>query len=165
MCPEPISRRVLDASLADYYGPDLSIFIDGVAIDDVSACNLSDADASGTTWAHTPPNAPVAIDPVLGRISFRDPQTEQPPRVIFHYGFSAEMGGGEYERAPTFDAALGPVETVASPGPIQPALDARASGGVVELSDSGRFEETPSHYTRCRECDWIFAQRTSIARR
>ena len=37
-----------------------------------------------------------------------------------------------------------PVATVASPGPIQPALDARAGGGVVELSDSGRFEETPS---------------------
>src|SRR5439155_15646025 len=45
---------------------------------------------------------------------------------------------------PTFDAALGPVETVASPGPIQPALDAHTAGGVVELSDSGRFEETPS---------------------
>jgi hypothetical protein len=141
--PAPISRHVLDASLAAYYGPELSIFIEGVAIDDVSACNLSDADAAGTTWAHTPPNAPVAIDPVLGRISFRNAQTE-PPHVLFHYGFSAAMGAGEYERTQTFDAALGPVETVASPGPIQPALDACASGGVVELSDSGRFEETPS---------------------
>jgi len=28
--PEPISRRVLDAYLANYYGPDLSIFIEGV---------------------------------------------------------------------------------------------------------------------------------------
>jgi len=141
--PEPISRRVLDASLAAYYGLELSIFIEGVAIDDVSACNLSDADPFGTTWAHTPPNMLVAIDPVLGRISFRDAQME-PPRVVFHYGFSAAMGGGEYERTPTFDAALGPVETVASPGPIQPALDGRVDGGVVELSDSGRFDETPS---------------------
>jgi hypothetical protein len=141
--PEVISRRVLDASLADYYGAELSMLIEGVDINDVSACNLSDADASGTTWAHTPPNAAVAIDPVLGRISFRDAQTE-PPRVMFHYGFSAAMSGGEYERTPTFDAALGPVATVGSPGPIQPALDARAVGGVVELSDSGRFEETPS---------------------
>jgi hypothetical protein len=141
--PEAISRRVLDASLADYYGAELSMLIEGVDINDVSACNLSDADASGTTWAHTPPNAAVAIDPVLGRISFRDAQTE-PPRVMFHYGFSAAMSGGEYERTPTFDAALGPVATVGSPGPIQPALDARAVGGVVELSDSGRFEETPS---------------------
>jgi hypothetical protein len=141
--PESISRRVLDASLAAYYGPELSIFIEGIAIDDVSACNLSDADPAGTTWAHTPPNALVRIDPVLGRISFRDAQTE-PPRVVFHYGFSAAMGGGEYERSHTFDAALAPIDTLASPGPIQPALNARAGGGVVELSDSGRFEETPT---------------------
>ena len=141
--PDPISRRVFEASLGEYYGPDLSIWIEGIDLAEVSTCNLSDADASGTTWAHTPPNAPVAIDPVLGRISFRDAQTEA-PRVMFHYGFSTEMGGGEYERTPTFDAGLGPVDTVASPGPIQPVLDGRASGGVVELSDSGRFEETPS---------------------
>ncbi len=71
---------------------------------------------------------------------------------MFHYGFSAAMGGGEYERRPTFDTALGPVATVASPGPIQPALDARAVGGVVELSDSGRFEETPCIALECRRC-------------
>ena len=140
--PEPISRRVLDAYLANYYGADLSIFIEGIAVGDVAACNLSDADPSGT-WAHTPPNKPVAIDPILGRISFRDAQAE-PPQVVFHYGFSAAMGGGEYERRQTFDVALAPINTVSSPGPIQSALDARASGGVVELSDSGRFEETPS---------------------
>ncbi len=141
--PEPISRRVLDAALARYYGADLSMEIEGFDLGDVSVCNLSDTDASGTTWAHTPPKTPVAIDPVLGRIVFQDAQ-EEAPRVMFHYGFSAEMGGGEYERTPTFDAALGPVDVVTSPGPIQPALDGRASGGVVELSDSGRFEETPS---------------------
>jgi hypothetical protein len=54
------------------------------------------------------------------------------------------LGGGEYPRAATFDADLAPIETVASPGPMQPAIDARAGGGVVELSDSGRFAETPS---------------------
>ncbi len=141
--PEPISRRVLNAALANYYGADLSLEVEGFNLSDVSVCNLSDTDASGTTWAHTPPKTPVAIDPVLGRISFQDAQAE-PPRVMFHYGFSTEMGGGEYERTPTFDAALGPVDAVASPDPIQAALDGRVSGGVVELSDSGRFEETPS---------------------
>ncbi len=142
--PEPISRRVLDAALASYYGPDLSLFIEGVAINDIAVCNLSDTDASGTTWAHTPPvNVAVAIDPVLGRIAFRDPQSA-PPMVHFHYGFSAAMGGGEYPRARTFDAELGPVDTLASPGPLQAALDARNGGGVVEVSDSGRFEETPA---------------------
>jgi hypothetical protein len=141
--PEPISRRVLDASLPSYYGPDLSIFIEGVPIADVRVCNLSDTDATGNTWAHTPPSTPVAIDPVLGRLVFRDAQAK-PPRVHFHYGFSAPMGGGEYKRSKTFNAPLAPINGVASPGPIQQALDARAGGGVVELTDSGRFQETPT---------------------
>ena len=96
--PAPISRRVLDASLASYYGPDLSIFIEGIPLTEVHACHLADADPSGTTWAHTPPTARVAIDPVLGRLAFRDAQNA-PPRVFFHYGFSAATGGGEYERS------------------------------------------------------------------
>ncbi|MHC1767283.1 MAG: hypothetical protein AB9869_23890 [Verrucomicrobiia bacterium] len=140
--PQPISRRVLDASLASYYGPELSLFIEGVGVEDVCACNLADADSSGNTWAHTPPVASVAIDPVLGRIAFRDARVG-PPRVLFHYGFSAPMGGGEYERSPTFDATLAPIITVASTGLLQPALDGQVSGGVVELDNSGRFEVTP----------------------
>lgn len=138
--PEPISRRVLDAALSDYYGADLSLFIDGMPIADVAVCNLSD---DGAGWAHVPPSAPVAIDPLLGRIAFRDPPA-QPPLVYFHYGFRMALGGGEYPRAATFDADLAPIETVASPGPMQPAIAARAGGGVVELSDNGRFAETPS---------------------
>jgi len=118
------------------------LIIEGVPIENVGACNLADADAAGN-WAHTPPNVAVAIDPVLGRISFREPPRET-PRVAFHYGFSAALGGGEYERKATFDAALAPVVQVASPDSIQPALDAQVGGGVVELSDSGRFTETPS---------------------
>ncbi|MEA3207793.1 MAG: hypothetical protein QOE70_850 [Chthoniobacter sp.] len=141
--PAPISRRVLDASLAAYYGPDLSLFIGGVPLAAVRVCNLSDADPAGSAWAHTPPAGQVAIDPVLGRLSFGEPPAE-PPLVTFHYGFSAAMGGGEYERSETFDAALAPIDSVPSPGPIQPALDAHAHGGVVELSDSGRFQETPA---------------------
>ena len=143
--PEPLRRRVLDAALADYYGEELSVFIEGIGVADVRVCDLSDTDALGAAWAHSPPvGARVALDPVLGRLAFRDAQTA-PPRVRFHYGFSAPLGGGEYERAKTFDATLAPVEPVAAPGPLQPALNARAAdGGVVEIRDSGRFEETPS---------------------
>src|SRR5262249_47895149 len=65
--PAPISRRVLNASLGNYYGPDLSLAIAGVPIEQVAICNLSDA--SATTWTHVPPNAFIAIDPVLGRIA------------------------------------------------------------------------------------------------
>ncbi len=140
--PDPIRRRVLDAHLNQYYGPGKSLFIEGVDINAVEACNLSDA--SGGAWAHTPPAGKVAVDPVLGRIAFGDAQA-QPPRVYFHYGFSADMGGGEYERADTFDALLKPVERVPAPhATIQDALNAVVGGGVLELADSGRYEETLS---------------------
>jgi hypothetical protein len=133
--PAPISRRVLDAYLWQYYGDDASVLLEDVPSEQVVVCDLSD-------WVHTPPAGKVAIDPVLGRIAFADPQTE-PPLVTFRYGFSDEMGGGEYDRAATFDALLAPIETVpASHSTIQDALKAVEGGGVVEISDSGRYAKT-----------------------
>lgn len=151
--PDPISPRVLDQYLAKYYGPDKSIFIESVDISAVEACNLSDA--GGGKWAHTPlPPGKVGIDPVLGRIAFGDAQTEPPlaPLVTFHYGFSDDMGGGEYDRAATFDALLTPVKKVPAQyatiqgalKAVQDALSAVTAGGVVEISDSGRYNETPT---------------------
>jgi hypothetical protein len=134
--PAPISRHVFDAYLPQYYGDGTSVSLDGVPIEKIVACDLSG-------WVHTPPAGKIAIDPVLGRIAFADAQSG-PPLVTFHYGFSDDMGGGEYDRAATFDALLTPVETVPAPhATIQDALDAVAAGGVVEISNSGRYMETP----------------------
>ena len=128
---------MLDAYLPKYYGDGASVSIDGVPIENIVACDLSG-------WIHTPPAGKVAIDPVLGRIAFADPQTE-PPLVTFHYGFSDDMGGGEYDRADTFDELLTPVEKVPAPhATIQDALNAVTGGGVVEISNSGRYTETPA---------------------
>ena len=67
------------------------------------------------------------------------------PLATFHYGFSADMGGGEYDRAATLDAQAMPIEFVPAPhATIQDALDAVQAGGVVEIADSGRYEETPA---------------------
>lgn len=161
--PMPISRRVLNRYLDTYYGVDkcLLLNVDGKDIiptettppseklsDLISVCNLSDLkDASGTVigWANMPQDK-IAIDPVLGRIAF---PTNQPPpanvHVTYHYGFSAEMGGGEYGRAGTFDIQLQPVIKVPSDWPtIQAALDQlTASGGVVEIQDNEYYVETP----------------------
>lgn len=135
--PAPISRRVFDAYLPNYYGDSASVSIVGVPIENIVACDLSG-------WIHTPPAGKVAIDPVLGRIAFADPQAE-PPLVTFHYGFSDDMGGGEYDRADTFDELLTPVEKVPVPHTtIQDALNAVTGGGVVEISNSGRYTETPA---------------------
>ena len=133
--PDPIGRRVLDTYLSQYYGEQKSISLQGFAIGQIVVCDLSG-------WIHTPPAGKIAIDPVLGRIAFADPQTE-PPLVRFHYAFSDEMGGGEYDRLTTLDEKLQPIEQVPVPhATIQDALDAVAAGGVVEISNSDRYEET-----------------------
>ena len=135
--PAPISRRVLDAYLSQYYGDGASVSLDGVPIEKIVVCDLSG-------WVRTPPAGKIAIDPTLGRIAFAKAQTE-PPLVTFHYGFSDDMGGGEYDRAATFDAKLAPVEKVPLPhATIQDAVNAVAAGGVVEISNSGRYTETPA---------------------
>lgn len=134
--PAPISRRVLDAYLSQYYGPGLSLFLQGLT----DQTKLMVCDLSG--WVHTPPPGKIALDPVLGRIAFGDPQTD-PPLVTFHYGFSDAMGGGGYDRAATFDPLLAPVEKVPAPAAtIQAALDLIKAGGVAEVSDCGRYSET-----------------------
>ena len=139
--PARISQRVLSHFLPQYYGPEKSIAIDGVDIGSVNVCDLSDA---GAGWAHVPASGRVAIDPVLGRIFCGDVQSE-PPRVTFHYGFSADLGGGEYDRRATMDPQAKPVESVPAPHTkIQDALDLVSSGGVVEITDSGRYAETPA---------------------
>ena len=144
--PEAISRRVFDADIAAYYGRDLSLSIraDGVDVPlaDIESCNLEDA--GGGDWAHHPANM-TAIDPVLGRIAF--PLSLPAPttvEVLFHYGFSADTGGGEYERAATFEREIQPVEEIAAPDLIQDAAADLASGGAVQIADSARYVETPA---------------------
>lgn len=164
--PRPIGRRVLheDRLKADandptrpveYYSDSalrksLRLYLGTaeplppVAYKDVCVCDLSDG---GGAWAHMPEPGVVAVDPILGRIAL-------PPglpagtrvRVDYHYAFGAECGGGEYERRQSFGEPASPVSLrVPDDHPtIQAALDALGGQGVVEISDSGRYEETLS---------------------
>jgi hypothetical protein len=157
---QPIGRRVLNARLADYYtGADnvtrsLRLYDDSTGslqpVDPsrVRVCNLDD---DGAGWAHVSPSGIYTIDPLLGRIAL-------PPglpvgvnvRVDFHYGFSAELGGGEYERAASFETAQAPPQLLRVPdehATIQAALTALGGAGVVEITDSGRYAETLSIHT------------------
>src|SRR5262249_571636 len=100
----PITRRALSrdmkntpASLFDGVGKSLSVPIAGAPVDRqrISICDLSD---SGAGWAHTPP-ADIAIDPVLGRIALAAAASPLGSiRVSYAYGFSDDIGGGDYER-------------------------------------------------------------------
>jgi hypothetical protein len=101
--PAFIRRRAFSARPAQYYGPgkSLCIWVDrGAGAQPVPLSHIVPADLTG--WRYRPGRDQVAVDPVLGRIAF-------PPRyapdagvwVTYHYGFSADMGGGEYPRPPS----------------------------------------------------------------
>jgi hypothetical protein len=144
--PEPISRRMLHSNLDRYYGGQLSLCVtadnnDDTGIVDVHVCNLSD---DGASWANLPASdRKAAIDPVLGRIAFPAGTAPQNVRVNFHYGFSMAMGGGEYERRKSF-LLTGSAVAVAQGQKLQSALAGAKSGGIVEIGDSGRYEENLS---------------------
>jgi len=141
--PEPISRRVLDRYLAQYYGKQLSLFLEAdnldTSVSQVQVCNLSD---DGPTWAHLPVNK-VSIDPVLGRIAVPPGAPPVNLRVTYHYGFSMPTGGGSYERGKTF-ALGGGFASVTQGQSLQAELTAAQAGGIVQIDDSGRYAETLS---------------------
>src|SRR5262249_19427623 len=118
--PAPIRRRALEerrAATADqqasglrdtqasatYYGEGRSIAIyapdwpSAGAPQPIPRANVVPADL--TDWRYRAGRDEVALDPVLGRIVF--PAGHAPPRVWvdYQYGFSADMGGGEYDRS------------------------------------------------------------------
>jgi hypothetical protein len=153
-----IRRRLLRRSFQDYYGKDKSLLLERVTAPntkpvsipaaEIVVCDLSD-------WINLP-TSKIAIDPVLGRIAFPSDEP-RPPLVTFHYGFSAPMGGGEYNRLSAFDTRQTQVlddqgepiikrvsHTLDSSATIAAALthpDLNPRGGTVEILDSGRYEE------------------------
>ncbi|GAC1627543.1 MAG: hypothetical protein NVS4B7_16950 [Ktedonobacteraceae bacterium] len=120
-----------------------------------------------STWENVSEDK-IAIDPITGRFAF--PKSIAPllermnipsrerifkqVRSTFYYGFSADMGGGEYHRAASFTGGLKQVKTVgARLKPIQDALDSLRSQDdevskipeerivkVIEIISSGRIE-------------------------
>jgi hypothetical protein len=112
--PTPIRRRAFAKPFAGgkpgemeasdlYYGvrKSVSIWAPGWpkkgAEQPIPAKLIVPADLRG--WHYHAPSNRVAVDPATGRIVF--PTTKLPKqgvRVVYHYGFSADIGGGEYQR-------------------------------------------------------------------
>lgn len=101
--PVPIARRPLERNTDAYYGAGKSfaIWVDGWAGHELEsplpADSLVVADLSD--WQYRPARNRVAVDPMLGRLAF--PPRQLPKRgvwVRYHYGFSDDLGGGEYRR-------------------------------------------------------------------
>ncbi|MEV8313570.1 hypothetical protein AB0Q95_05295 [Streptomyces sp. NPDC059900] len=145
--PAPLTRRLMDADLGSYYGRGLSVHLPDAALSDVvEVCDLRDVPGT-SPWAHTPvPTGRVRIDPVLGRVAFGDAR-ESPPVATYFRGFSADLGGGEYDRVDSFaPVADRPLVSVAAGGAdhtsVAGALAALPpKGGVVEIRDNRRYAE------------------------
>lgn len=103
--PVRIRRHAFERNLDRYYGEGKSLRIwtgvsDGynnlkivpVPLERIKAANLSD-------WhRYRTPHSYVAVDPELGRIAFHPDESPRGVWVSYHYGFSADIGGGEYRR-------------------------------------------------------------------
>src|SRR5262249_17526127 len=118
--PNRLTRHVLCQDISNdhtkmapvYYGNgsdfSLTLYLGNAAIDisKIQVCDLAGTDGS---WINVPAaTSPysAAIDPDLGRIALpAAPPAAQPLRVTYHYGASAEIGGGEYSRTSSFKAS------------------------------------------------------------
>jgi hypothetical protein len=156
--PGPIRRRDLErrriaGRIGDYYGVGKSFVIyTGPKREPVPAEQIVVADL--TKWHYRPRRDTVAVDPELGRIAF---PPRHPPRggvvVSYHYGFSADMGGGEYARighrfvvpADTDPAAVyrvGPNEKLRRLGDALDVWGREAPArATIEIAESGVYTE------------------------
>jgi len=134
-----------DKSLQIWFGPDRR----AVRPDQIVAADL-------TQWTYRPPSDKIAVDPALGRIVFPAHSTDFPMQAVrqgvsvsYRYGFSADIGGGSYER-PTSQPADASVYSVGEDkkNRFQHISDALAQwakdqpeAAVIEITDSGLYVE------------------------
>jgi hypothetical protein len=155
--PVPMRRIALAEHTDRLYGQSQkSLFVwtgvqrgQSVVLEPVPPEKIVAADLSG--WQYLPRRGTVAVDPMLGRIAF---PTRQAPRngvwVSYRYGFSADIGGGEYDR-PLSQPHGATVYRVSQDGPLDTlakALDRwrteKAVHAVIEIDDSRVYVE-PIH--------------------
>jgi hypothetical protein len=154
--PVPIRRSALAAHREHLYGENNSLFIwtgmqrgQDVILEPVLPERIIAADLSG--WQYLPRRGTVAVDPMLGRIAF---PTQQAPRngvwVSYCYGFSADIGGGAYDRplSQPHGATLYRVSQHSPLDTLTKALDLwreqKALHAVIEIDDSRVYVE-PLH--------------------
>jgi hypothetical protein len=95
-------------------------------------------------WEDEPEDDHVAVDPKRGRIVF--PPEQAPPEgvwVSYYYGFSADIGGGEYRRP--ISQQPGAKIFRAAPGELRARLDdwktEMPKNAVIELTESEIYDD------------------------
>lgn len=114
--PVPIRRRAFEERVegkgqgqasANYYGVGAGDVGQSIAIwmpgwsgkgDDQLIPREAIIPADLSDWKYSVPAKHVAVDTQLGRIIFPSKMSPKGVRVSYHYAFSADMGGGEYNR-------------------------------------------------------------------
>lgn len=160
--PIPLTRRAFEtretaecsgattSGVPFYFGSTQSLMIwTGNPATPVDPKNIVPADLSG--WTYRPLPGQVAVDPVLGRIMFPPGEgRRQAVTVSYTYGFSADLGGGEYDRTlrQPPDAQLYEVGSATKFTKLADALsqwrqDAPINA-TIEITDSGVYAEPVS---------------------
>jgi hypothetical protein len=158
----PLARRIVHRYLDTYYGAGKSFVVNVNGNDappmtasppgpelPVCICDLSDVDdgSGNIIWAHQPAGR-IAVDPVLGRIAFpvvSPPGAAPVVRVSYHYGFSAPVAGGEYDRAESFSSETVDLRVPDDETTLQAAIDALGvAGGTIEVDSNDVFFEAPA---------------------
>jgi hypothetical protein len=157
--PTSIQRQRFEQRKADYYGNDKSLQIwIGMPRQPLPPDKIVSADLSG--WRYRPTAGFVAVDPVRGRLAFasgESPNDDQDLWVSYYYAFSADIGGGEYNRllSQPVKHTLYPVGEGEELTTINDALaqwqkdqadpaksaEERFQNAVIEITDSGLYEE------------------------
>ncbi|MDB5069128.1 MAG: hypothetical protein JWM87_239 [Candidatus Eremiobacteraeota bacterium] len=145
--PIPLSRDRLRRELHVRYGADRDVLVvaDGRAIPPAEIEIGSLAGRTRGAWPATLPDR-FCIDPELGRLvvpHYKNPV--ESVRVSFCYGFSADAGGGPYERSATLDESDAGSVRLVHGGSNELAAQLRdlAPDTVVELTASSRFDVPP----------------------
>jgi hypothetical protein len=139
-----IRRIAVDLLPPEYYGDGLSLLLKNggapVPATGLRVCNLSGDDGA---WTNMPAAGdPISIDPKLGRVAI-PPAGPANLVATYHYGFMADLGGGEYPRTATFTGSA--AQTVAHVptgfATISAAVASLGGDGIVEIGDSGIYRE------------------------
>ncbi len=133
--------------------PAFTVRVDGESADvparKIQICDLSD-------WTTLPPPKPVpgdgdtrvAVDPARGRLAFISGAAPAAVRVTYHYGFSAQIGGGFYDRSRELSDTTGlQVYTVTGTNPAlsaDPAFQNAVTLWVADGRPDALFDFTDS---------------------
>ena len=158
--PGPIRSLAFFQNPGDFYGSDTDMSLaiyQGTTTDPENLVPLRAVLCQDLRNWSPPPPGMVAIDVSLGRFAFAEGETPTEVMVDYHYGFSADIGAGPYDRRTSMNKAgsddweIIVAKEQPNPPPVQwhdnvaeaiqdwnPELHPRA---VITITDNGTYDE------------------------